>query len=208
MDYCAASATIHTAACVDRPCRIGDYTVINRYAHVMTRAIIGDSCYIGQNVTIGAGVMIGHHVRILNNSMILSGAILENGVYWGPSTVMAPLDRLRANHAPLSRITPTLAREGATIAAHGAIAAGVTLGRFCFIEAGGVVDRNIPDFAVACGNPITLIGWRCECGAPLTFQDDRAACLPCARRYVRESAEKVTLASPPTPGSVERRHPG
>lgn len=212
LDYCAESATVHERATVERPCRIGERTVINRHAHVMPRAIIGEDCYIGQNVTLGVGVMLGQHVRILNNSMIISGAILENGVYCGPSTIIMPIERLRANRPPVSQMTPTLAREDACIGANCAIAAGLTLGRACFIEAGSVVDRNIPDFAIACGNPIILNGWRCVCGQTLAFEDAAAACTRCNAQYLKKSADKVTLAAPSPhlspPRSVEQRRLG
>jgi UDP-2-acetamido-3-amino-2,3-dideoxy-glucuronate N-acetyltransferase len=77
------------------------------------------------------------------------------------------------------------------------VASGFTIGCFAFIEAGTIVDRNIPDFAIVYGNPLKFAGWRCECGQSLPIQPSRAqqekeaSCSYCSRRYLRQSQWKV-----------------
>jgi len=36
---------------------------------------------------------------------------------------------------------------------------GIELGRYCFIGAGAVVARNVPDYALMVGNPARQVGW-------------------------------------------------
>jgi UDP-2-acetamido-3-amino-2,3-dideoxy-glucuronate N-acetyltransferase len=43
----------------------------------------------------------------------------------------------------------------------------VTIGRFAFIGAGAVVTRDMPDHALAYGNPAEVRGWVCACGEKL-----------------------------------------
>ncbi len=185
------TAFIHESSYVDSPCHIGKNTEVMHFTHVMPHTIIGDDCHIGHNVTIASGVMIGNAVRVMNNSLLNSGVILEDAVFCGPSTIFSPISRLRGKIKNLSQISPTLVRTGANIGANSSVAAGVTIGRHTFIEAGTVVDENIPDYALIAGNPSKVKGWRCECGEILSFNKELTDCPACPRVYRRKSELKV-----------------
>jgi UDP-2-acetamido-3-amino-2,3-dideoxy-glucuronate N-acetyltransferase len=47
----------------------------------------------------------------------------------------------------------TVIKKGASIGANATIVCGVTIGEYALIGAGSVVTRNIPDYALAYGNP-------------------------------------------------------
>jgi UDP-2-acetamido-3-amino-2,3-dideoxy-glucuronate N-acetyltransferase len=53
----------------------------------------------------------------------------------------------------------TLIRRGATIGANATIVCGITLGRYCFISAGAVVAKDVPDYALMVGVPARQKGW-------------------------------------------------
>ena len=186
---------IHASAFVDTPCQIGLGTHIMHFSHVMANSVIGYHCQIGHNVIVSSGVMIGDNVHVLNNTVLSSGVILEDDVYCGPSTVFTPLKYVRANADPISTIQPTLVKQGSSIGANTTIAGGFTIGHHCFIESGSVVDRAIPNYALARGNPITIIGWRCECGSTLSFSRSRtcpkAECPECGLQY--EQCDEFTV---------------
>lgn len=190
-DQRAKSAFIHESSYVDSPCLIGEHTAILHFTHIMAHAIIGSHCHIGHNVTIGSGVVIGNHVRILNNTLLNSGVILEDNVYCGASTIFTALNRIRGRSRTISPISPTLVKSGANIGANTTVAAGVTIGQHSFVEAGSVVDNNIPDFALVYGNPVRFEGWRCQCGECLTFHKDKAYCKHCGKRYTQYSEFKI-----------------
>ncbi len=195
-DHRAETAYIHESSYVDNPCRIGEHTSILHFSHVMANSIIGNHCVIGRNVTIASGVLLGDHVRVMNNAQLNSGVILENDVYCGAGTVFTEPRLVRANNKSVSRVSPTLVRLGAQIGANSTVASGFTIGRFAFIEAGTVVDRNIPDFTVVYGNPLKFAGWRCECGQVMPARtggthEEEIACAYCNRRYLRQSQWKV-----------------
>ena len=61
----------------------------------------------------------------------------------------------------------TLVRRGATIGANATIVCGVTIGRFAFVGAGAVVNRDVPDYALVAGVPGKRIGWMSEDGHKL-----------------------------------------
>lgn len=197
-DQRAETAYIHESSFVDTPCRIGEHTSILHFTHIMAHSIIGNHCHIGRNVTVASGVFLGDNVRVMNNAQLNSGVILENEVYCGPSAIFTENRHVRANTPSISRISPTLVRRGAHIGANTTIASGSTVGSYAFIEAGTVIDRNVPDFAIVYGNPLKFAGWRCECGQTLSKgpvskseSEEEIRCSYCGRRYQRQSKWKV-----------------
>jgi UDP-2-acetamido-3-amino-2,3-dideoxy-glucuronate N-acetyltransferase len=80
----------------------------------------------------------------------------------------------------------TLVKRGASLGANCTIVCGVTLGRYCFIGAGAVVTKDIPDYALVVGNPARISGWMCACGVELAASSAppaRALCVACGREY-------------------------
>jgi UDP-2-acetamido-3-amino-2,3-dideoxy-glucuronate N-acetyltransferase len=190
-DNRSETAYIHESAYVDSPCRIGQNTKILHFSHVMANSIIGNHCHIGHNVTISSGVLIGNHVKVMNNATLNSGVILQDDVYCGPSTIFTDITHIRGKSQSISQIRPTLIKQGAHIGANTTLASGLSIGLYTFIEAGSVIDRNIPDFAIVCGNPLKIDGWRCACGTELSFKQQKALCPQCGKTYVKDSERKI-----------------
>ena len=64
----------------------------------------------------------------------------------------------------------TKVEQGASIGANATIICGNKIGRFSFIGAGSVVNRDIKDFELVVGNPIRNIGWISKEGVKLNFE--------------------------------------
>jgi UDP-2-acetamido-3-amino-2,3-dideoxy-glucuronate N-acetyltransferase len=62
-------------------------------------------------------------------------------------------------------------RRGATIGANATIVCGTTLGRYCFVSAGAVVTKDVPDYALMVGVPARRVGWMSRHGHRLTHPD-------------------------------------
>jgi UDP-2-acetamido-3-amino-2,3-dideoxy-glucuronate N-acetyltransferase len=90
----------------------------------------------------------------------------------------------RAEIRKMDQVRPTLVKKGATIGANSTIICGNTLGRYCFIGAGAVVNKNVPDHALVVGNPAKQIGWACECGERLA---DDMECMLCGKKFTRKA---------------------
>lgn len=189
----ASTAFVHESSYVDAPCQIGAYTNIYHFSRVMAHSIIGEHCHIGQNVTVSSGVMVGNDVQVMNNTLLNSGVILQDKVYCGPSTVFTEQKRVRKQDGYISQITPSLVKLGAHIGANTTIASGFTIGQYAFIEAGSVIDRNIPDFAVVYGNPIQFVGWQCQCGQSIKSKVDQQFidCPSCGKVYQQLDEWKI-----------------
>jgi predicted dehydrogenase/acetyltransferase-like isoleucine patch superfamily enzyme len=178
----AQGVFIHPTAVIDENISIGRGTKIWHFSHVLSNSQIGQNCNVGQNVAIGPDVTIGKNCKIQNNVSVFKGITLEDGVFCGPSMVFTNIYNPRAEIRKMDQVRPTLVKKGATIGANATIICGVTLGRYCFIGAGTVVNKNIPDYSLVVGNPARQIGWSCECGERLP---DDLECLVCDKKYVK-----------------------
>lgn len=171
---------VHDTAVIDDDCHIGKDTKIWHFSHVLKNTHVGENCNIGQNVVIGPDVSIGKNCKIQNNVSVYKGVTLEDGVFCGPSMVFTNIYNPRAEIVKMDQVRPTLVRRGATIGANATIICGTTLGEYCFVGAGALVNKNVPDHAIVAGNPAKQIGWACECGERLT---DDLTCLACENKY-------------------------
>jgi UDP-2-acetamido-3-amino-2,3-dideoxy-glucuronate N-acetyltransferase len=181
---------VHESSYVDQPATIGESTKIWHFSHIMRDCVIGRRCNIGQNVVVSPGCTIGDNVKIQNNVSIYTGVVLENDVFCGPSAVFTNVINPRSHVPRQDEYRQTLVKSGASIGANATIVCGHTLGRYCFVGAGSVVTRDVPDFALVVGNPARLTGWVCYCGCKLplaTCPDgiEDCLCTTCNRRYRR-----------------------
>ncbi len=117
--------------------------------------------YHDQDMDIRSGVWIGQQCFLHS----AGGLIIEQEVGIGPRTVV-----LTSQHRDPGREKPLMAGplefapvrigEGSDIGAGSVILPGVTIGRGALIGAGSVVTKDIPDFAVAVGNPAKILRYR------------------------------------------------
>jgi UDP-2-acetamido-3-amino-2,3-dideoxy-glucuronate N-acetyltransferase len=171
---------VHSTAVVDEKVTIEEGTKVWHFTHVLSGSRIGKDCNIGQNVVIGPDVTMGNRCKLQNNVSVYKGVTLEDGVFCGPSMVFTNVYNPRAEIRKMDQARPTLVKRGASIGANSTVVCGNTLGRYCFIGAGTVVTKNVPDYALVVGNPGRQIGWMCECGERLT---DDLDCLACGKKY-------------------------
>jgi len=183
--------TAHPTAVIDEPVEIGAGTKIWHFCHVMSGAKIGKDCSLGQNVNVGGKAVIGLGVKIQNNVSVYDGVVLEDYVFCGPSMVFTNDNNPRAEYPKHGDYLTTLVKKGASIGANATIVCGHTIGSYAFIGSGSVVTKDIPDYALAYGNPARIYGWMCECGEKLSFQNDRATCQKCKKSYTKIN-NKVT----------------
>ncbi len=187
---------VHESSYVDRDVAIGSGTSIWHFSHVQSGSSIGGNCTLGQNVNVGNNVVIGNNVKIQNNVSIYEGVELEDYVFCGPSMVFTNILNPRCKYPQRGAqfYIRTLVREGASIGANATIVCGHTLGRHCFVAAGAVVVRDVPDYALVAGVPARIKGWVCECGAGLDFSAAaECACPRCGLHYSKEDDHVVPV---------------
>jgi len=159
--------SIHSTAIVDEGAQIGGTSRIWHWVHVSSGAVIGEGCSLGQNVFVGNKVKIGDRVKIQNNVSVYDNVTLENDVFCGPSMVFTNVYNPRAAIERKNEYRNTLVRQGATLGANCTIVCGATIGRYAFVGAGAVVNKDVPDFALVVGVPARQIGWMSRHGEQL-----------------------------------------
>ena len=179
----------HESAYVDEGAEIGAGTKIWHFSHVMKGARIGERCVFGQNVNVDGGVAIGNNVKVQNNVSIYTGAVVEDDVFLGPSCVLTNVTNPRSQVNRHSLYEKTLIRRGATVGANATIVCGTTLGRYCFVAAGSVVTKDVPDYALVMGNPARQKGWMSRHGHVLKKPDPEGV-MTCPESGFRYRLEK------------------
>ncbi len=179
MDYYA-----HPSAVLDEGCIIDEGVKIWHFCHIFGGCEIGAKSSIGQNCVIFPKVKLGRNVKVQNNVSIYEGVICEDDVFLGPSMVFTNVYNPRSAVSRRDEYRTTLVRQGVTIGANATIVCGIEIGRFAFIGAGAVVNRNVPAYALVVGNPARQIGWMSEFGMRLRFDDEgHASCSESGQSY-------------------------
>lgn len=186
---------VHSSAVVDDGAEIGTDTKIWHFAHICSGAKIGERCSFGQNTMVSAGAVVGDNVKVQNNVAIYTGTTVEDDVFLGPSCVLTNISNPRSQVVRRSLYEETLIRKGATVCANATIVCGVTLGRYCFISAGAVVTKDVPDYAMILGVPGRQRGWMSRHGHPLKERDDdgRFLCPESGYRYQESDSTLVCI---------------
>jgi acetyltransferase-like isoleucine patch superfamily enzyme len=129
------------------PFIMGKYSIIEDYSCInngVGEIIIGDYCRIGLSNTIIGPIHIANGVNISQN-VVMFGLnhnyqdITKDIISQGVTTALISIG------------------ENTIIGANSIILAGKTIGKHCFIGAGAIVNKDIPDYCVAVGNPIRII---------------------------------------------------
>ena len=162
MDY-----KVHETAIIDEGAQIGTGSRIWQWVHVCAGAKIGSDVSLGQNVFVGNKAIIGNKCKIQNNVSVYDNVHLEEGVFCGPSMVFTNVYNPRSLIERKDEYQDTFIKKGATLGANCTIVCGITVGKFAFIGAGAVVNKNVPDYALMVGVPSKQIGWMSEHGEKL-----------------------------------------
>ncbi|BDG30665.1 acyltransferase [Parageobacillus thermoglucosidasius] len=159
---------IHNSAEVSSKASVGKGTKIWNGVQIREGAIIGENCNIGKDVYIDKNVIIGNCVKIQNGVSIYDGVEIEDYVFLGPHMTFTNDLYPRSFNTEWRKI-PTKVRYGASIGANATVVCGVTIGKYAMVGAGAVVTQDVPDHALAVGNPAKVIGYVCKCGQPIHY---------------------------------------
>jgi UDP-2-acetamido-3-amino-2,3-dideoxy-glucuronate N-acetyltransferase len=157
----------HESAIVDDGAQIGKNCRVWHFVHVCPGAKIGDEVSLGQNVFVGNKVTIGNKCKIQNNVSIYDNVHLEDEVFCGPSMVFTNVYNPRSGIERKDEYLDTIVKRGATLGANCTIVCGVTIGKYSFVGAGAVINKNVKPYSLMVGVPAKQIGWMSEYGEQL-----------------------------------------
>ena len=150
---------VHETAIIDDGAKIGANSRIWQWVHVCAGAQIGCDVSLGQNVFVGNKVIIGDKCKIQNNVSVYDNVYLEESVFCGPSMVFTNVYNPRSLVERKDEYQDTFVKKGATLGANCTIICGITVGKFAFVGAGAVVNKDVPAYALVVGVPAKQIGW-------------------------------------------------
>lgn len=177
----------HPSAIIDDGARIGEGSRVWHFVHICGGARVGKNVSMGQNVFVGNKVVIGDDCKIQNNVSVYDNVTLEDGVFCGPSMVFTNVYNPRSLIERKNEYLDTLVKKGATLGANCTIVCGVTIGKFAFVGAGAVVNKDVPSYALMVGVPARQIGWMSEYGEQLDLPlsgNGEAVCAHSGERYL------------------------
>ena len=192
MDY-----QVHETAIVDEGAKIGINSKIWQWTHVCAGAVIGSEVSLGQNVFVGNKVVIGDRCKIQNNVSIYDNVYLEEGVFCGPSMVFTNVYNPRSLIVRKNEYKDTFIKKGASLGANCSIICGITIGKFAFVGAGAVVNKDVPAYALVVGVPAKQIGWMSEHGEKLDLPvlgNAETICKHSGQKYILKN-NKLTVTN-------------
>ena len=179
--------SVHPSAIVDEGAQIGEGSRVWHFVHVCGGAKIGKGVSLGQNVFVGNKVTIGDKCKIQNNVSVYDNVTLEEGVFCGPSMVFTNVYNPRSLIERKNEYRDTLVKKGATLGANCTIVCGSTVGKYAFVGAGAVINKDVKPYALMVGVPARQIGWMSEFGEQLNLPlegDAQTACQHTGDLYI------------------------
>jgi len=149
--------TIHPLSDV-KSLHIGDGTRVWQFCVILENARIGAGCNIASHVFIENDVIIGDRVTIKSGVQIWDGMRIADDVFIGPNVTFTN-DPFPRSRKPIAQYPVTTICRGASIGANATILPGITIGRGAMIGAGAVVTHNVPENAIAIGNPAVVTSY-------------------------------------------------
>ena len=141
---------VHKTALVGTD-QIGERSRVWAFTNICKGSFIGTNCNVCDHCFIEKNVMIGDNVTIKTGVSLWSGLIIEDNVFIGPGVQFCndkfPKSKQYTDHLR------TQLKKNCSIGSGSVILPGVTIGQNAMVGAGSIVTKDIPDNAVAYGNP-------------------------------------------------------
>lgn len=137
---------------------LGSDTLIGPYVSLSAGMVPGQALISDDIVRIGDRCLIGRYSSIVAHYEIVIG----DDVFFGPNVYVTDQNHSVDDlHVPIGRQAaderPVSIGDGSWLGANVVVLPGVTIGRHVAIGAGSIVTADLPDYAVAVGNPARVL---------------------------------------------------
>lgn len=138
-------------------CKIGDFSVINHNVILREGTVVGKHTSIGCLVKCEGYTFIGDFCSIHAQNHLTAFMKIEDYVFMGPGNVTANDNRIDYKRDLGVIPKGPIIKFGARIASNVTLLPNVTIGREALIGANSLVNKDIPDFKIAAGNPVRIV---------------------------------------------------
>ena len=147
-----AGAVIRSGTVIYGGSRIGKGLQTGHNVVIREENVIGDHFALWNNSTIDYGCRIGNNVKIHANAYIAQFTVIEDDVFLAPGVTVANDIHPGCRFSNACMRGPTIKR-GAQIGVNATLLPFITIGEHAVVGSGTVVTKDVPPYAVVCGNP-------------------------------------------------------
>ena len=147
-----SDALVRSHCIIYAGCSIGRHFSTGHRVTIRENSRIGDHCSLGTMCDIQGSVTIGNYCRLHSNVHISQTCSLADFVFMYPFSVMT-------NDAcpPSSKVSGGHIGRYSQIGVHAVILPSIRVGENCLVGANSVVNKHLPDFSLAAGDPIRVM---------------------------------------------------
>jgi acetyltransferase-like isoleucine patch superfamily enzyme len=150
--FIGRDSVVRSHSIIYASCRIGDAFNTGHRVIIRENSIIGNSCSVGSLTDIEGEVKIGNYCRLHSNVHLSQTSSLGDFVWMYPFSVMT-----NDPYPPSYDIQGGHVGSYTQVCVHSTILAGVRVGENCLIGANSVVNKTLPDYSLAMGDPIRIV---------------------------------------------------
>jgi len=147
-----AGSLVRSHSIIYAGCIIGPHFSSGHRVTIRENSSIGERCSIGTLSDIQGNVKIGRYCRLHSNVHIAQGCAMGDFVFLYPFSVMT-----NDPFPPSIDIKGGYIGNYSQIGVHAVVLPGIQVGENCLIGANSVVNRRVPDFSLAMGDPIKIV---------------------------------------------------
>ena len=148
-------------------CRVKPIGVVAKRFRALCGKLILQQC--GNNVNIypkaefSSKVILGDNSDIGHSARINGTCVIGNDVIMGPEVLIYTVNHsstrtdIAIKYQGVTAEKPVYIGDGSWICARAIILPGVHIGKHAIVAAGAVVSKDVPDYAVAAGNPAGVV---------------------------------------------------
>jgi acetyltransferase-like isoleucine patch superfamily enzyme len=133
-------------------CTIGPRFSSGHRVTIRENSSIGEHCSIGTLSDIQGSAKIGRYCRLHSNVHIAQGCSMGDFVFLYPFSVMT-----NDPFPPSVDIKGGYIGNYSQVGVHAVLLPGIQVGENCLIGANSVVNRRVPDYSLAMGDPIKIV---------------------------------------------------
>lgn len=160
---------LYLAIIINLPANFRPFGRVFRSIRYLNVNIIIENC--GENINVEKGALFSPNIKIGDRSMLGEDCRVYGGTEIGADVMMGPdvkiytrnhnfKDKEKAIHAQGDVFKKVTIGDDVWIGANSIILPGVIIGKGAVIGAGSIVTKTIPEYAICCGNPAVVKGYR------------------------------------------------
>jgi acetyltransferase-like isoleucine patch superfamily enzyme len=138
-------SVVYAGCTIDEAFSCGHHTLIREASK------IGAHCSLGSFADLEGCAQIGNYCRLHSNVHVSQQSALGDFVWMFPFSVIA-----NDPYPPSHDIQGSYIGNYTQVCVHAVVLAGVRIGENCMVGAHSLVNKNLPDFSLASGNPLTV----------------------------------------------------